>query len=47
MQILQLFFTHLADEEKVYGYFQQYSATAHATRHSIQAFHEVFNDKEL
>jgi hypothetical protein len=42
--ILQPFFTLLTDKEKVYGHFQQDSATAHAAKHSMQALHEVSDD---
>jgi hypothetical protein len=42
--ILQPFFTHLTDEEKLYGHFQKDSATALTAKHSMQALHEVSDD---
>jgi hypothetical protein len=33
------------DGEKVYGHFEQYSATAHNASYSIQVLHEVFDDR--
>jgi hypothetical protein len=42
--ILRQFFPELI-EEKIYGWFQQDSATAHTTRMSMQALSDVFGDK--
>jgi hypothetical protein len=43
--ILGHFFPELTEEERLYGWFQQDSATAHTARMSTQALSDVFGDK--
>jgi hypothetical protein len=43
--ILWQFFSGLTKEERLYGWFQQDSATAHTTRMSMQALFNVFRDR--
>jgi hypothetical protein len=42
--ILGQFFPKLTEEERLYGWFQQDSATAHTTGISMQALSDVFGD---
>jgi hypothetical protein len=39
------FFSKLTEEERLYGWFQQTSATAHTTHMSMQALSNVFRDR--
>jgi hypothetical protein len=43
--ILGQFFPELTEEDKLCGWFQQYSATAHTARMSMQALSNVFRDR--
>jgi hypothetical protein len=43
--ILEQFFSELTEEERLYGWFQQDSATAHTARMSMQALPDIFGDK--
>jgi hypothetical protein len=43
--ILGQFFPELTEEEKLYGWFQQFSLTAHIARIFIQALSDVFGDR--
>jgi hypothetical protein len=43
--ILRQFFSELTEEERLYGGYQQDSATAHTTHISIQALSDVFGDR--
>jgi hypothetical protein len=43
--ILRQFFSELTEEERVYGWFLQDSATAHTARMSMQALSGVFGDR--
>jgi hypothetical protein len=43
--ILWQFFSELPEEERLYGWFQQDSATAHTARISMQALSDVFRDR--
>jgi hypothetical protein len=43
--ILGQFFPELTEEERLHGWFQQYSAAAHTASMSMQALSDVFGDK--
>jgi inhibitor of nuclear factor kappa-B kinase subunit alpha len=43
--IIGLLFPKLTEEERLYGWFQKDSATAHAARVSMQALSDVFGDR--
>jgi hypothetical protein len=43
--ILGHFFPELTEEERLYGWLQQDSATAHTARMSMQALSDVFGDR--
>jgi hypothetical protein len=45
--ILQQFYPELTDEERLYGWFQQDSATAHTARMSTQALSDVFRGRNI
>jgi hypothetical protein len=45
--ILGQFFPELTEEEKLYGLFEQDSATAHTSRMSMQALSDVFWDRNI
>jgi hypothetical protein len=40
-------FTELTEEERLYGWFQQDSATAHTARMSMQALSDTFRAKNI
>jgi hypothetical protein len=43
--ILGQFFSELTEEERLYGWFQQDSATAHTARMSMQALPDIFGGR--
>jgi hypothetical protein len=43
--ILEQFFSELTEEERLYGWFQQDSATAHTVRMSMQDLSDVSGDR--
>jgi hypothetical protein len=43
--ILRQFFSELTEEERLYGWFRQDSATAHTAHMFMQALSDVFGDK--
>jgi hypothetical protein len=43
--ILGQFFPEFTEEDRLYGWFQQDSATAHTARISMQALSDVFGDR--
>jgi hypothetical protein len=43
--ILRQFLSELTEEERLYGWFQQDSATANTARMSMQALSDVFGDR--
>jgi inhibitor of nuclear factor kappa-B kinase subunit alpha len=43
--ILGQFFSELTEEERLYGWFQQDSATDHTTRMAMKALSDVFRDR--
>jgi hypothetical protein len=43
--VLRQFFLELTEEERVYGWFQQDSATAHTAHMYMQALSDVFRDR--
>jgi hypothetical protein len=43
--ILRQFFSELTEVERLYGWFQQDSATAHTARMSMQGLSDVFRDR--
>jgi hypothetical protein len=43
--ILRQLFPQLTEEERLYGWFQQDSATVHTARMSMQALSNVFGDR--
>jgi hypothetical protein len=43
--ILRHFFSELTEEERLYGWFQQDSATAQTAHMSMQALSDVFRDR--
>jgi hypothetical protein len=43
--ILGQFFSELTEEERLYGWFQQYSPTAHTAPMPMQALSDVFGDR--
>jgi hypothetical protein len=43
--ILRKFFLEVRQKERLYGWFQQDSATAHTAHMSMQALSDVFGDK--
>jgi hypothetical protein len=45
--ILRQFFPELTEEERLYGWFQQDSATAHTPRMSKQALSDTFKDTNI
>jgi hypothetical protein len=45
--ILGQFFSELTEEERLYGWFQQDSATARTARMSMQALSNVFGDRNI
>jgi hypothetical protein len=45
--ILRPFFQELTEEERLYGWFQQDSATAHTAHHSKQVIREVFGERVI
>jgi hypothetical protein len=45
--ILGQFFPELTEEERLYGWFQQDSATAHTAHMSMQALSETFGDRTI
>jgi hypothetical protein len=45
--ILGQFYPELTEEERLYGWFQQDSATAHTARMSTHALSDVFRDRNI
>jgi hypothetical protein len=43
--VLGQFFSELREEERLYGWFQEDSATVHTARMSMQALSNVFGDR--
>jgi hypothetical protein len=43
--VLEKFFPQLTEKERLYGWFQQDSATAHTARMSMQVLSDVFRDR--
>jgi hypothetical protein len=40
-------FPELTEEERLYGWFQQDSATAHSARISMQALSDIFSERNI